>query len=180
MPPRQFNVFSELVVPYPGETFLWVVNAAEIPSGNSVTVSSSDWPLTLPSYTVTPGPGTSATAEGSGSGTFECDPTAPNVSEQTIVLASQPPISFCTDVEVLPGDYFIWENNTAKPVLIAPSGENWWPLDGEQHEVPPNGWLTLLVPTVAEDGEYSLNVTAEGAGVCPEAGQPKIIIDTGK
>jgi hypothetical protein len=183
MPPRQFNVFSEIVVPYPGETFLWVVNAAEIPSGNSVTVSSSDWPLANPSYTVEPGPGTSATAASTGDpGTFECDPPAPNVSEQTIVLASQAPISICNNVEVLPGDYFIWENTTKKPVLIAPDpgNKNYWPLEGAQHEVPPNGWLSLLVSTEAEDGEYTLVVSTEGAGACPQATQPKIIIETGK
>jgi hypothetical protein len=183
MPSRQFNVFSEIVVPYPGETFEWVVNAAEIPSGNSVTVSSSDWPLALPSYTVAPGQGTSATAKGSGSAsTFACSPAATNVSTQNIVLASQAPISICSNVNVLPGDYFIWENNTPKPVLIAPdtNNSNFWPLESGQHEVPPNGWLAVMVPTEAEDGEYALTVSTEGAGVCPQAGQPKIIIDPGK
>ena len=184
MPPRQFNVFSEIVVPYPNETFLWVVNAAEITEGDSITVSSSDWPLAVDSYTVEPGPGTSATAKGSGSaGTFNCSPTdATNVSTQNIVLASQPPIAICSDVNVLPGQYFIWENNTSKPVLIEPDPDNsnFWPLEGGQHEVPPNGWLTVLVPTDADSGEYTLAVSTEGGGVCPQAGQPKIIIDPDK
>ena len=85
-------------------------------------------------------------------------------------------------MNVLPGDYFIWENNTPKPVVIAPdtNNSNFWPLESGQHEVPPNGWLAVLVPTEAEDGEYALTVSTEGAGVCPQAGQPKIIIDPGK
>jgi hypothetical protein len=51
---------------------------------------------------------------------------------------------------------------------------------GGMGEVPPNGWLAVLVPTGAEDGEYALTVSTEGSGACPEAGQPKIIIDPDK
>jgi hypothetical protein len=104
------------------------------------------------------------------------------VSEQNIVLASQAPISICSDVNVLPGDYFIWDNNTSKPVVISPdtNNPNFWPLESGQHEVPPNGWLAVMVPTEAEGGEYALTVSTEGAGACPQAGQPKIIIDPGK
>ena len=182
---RTFNVFSELVVPYPGETFAWVVNQAEIPTGQtSITVSSSDWPLTESSYVVVPGPGTPATAEDEPGieATFACDPPAPNVDTQTLALAAEAPISVCSDVNVVPGDYFIWENTTAGPVTITPddNNTNFWPLPGQSHEVPANGWLALQIPDDADDGEYTLVIATENGGaVCPQAAQPKIIIQSG-
>ena len=182
---RQFNVFSELVVPYPGETFLWVVNQAEIPTGNtSITVESDDWPLTEASYVVTPGTGTQATADQDPGeeATFACTPPAPNVETQTLALAAQPPVSICVDVTVVPGDYFIWENTTNATLTITPddNNDNYWPLPGQQHQVPANGWLALQIPEDAEDGNYTLVVAMEGGGTaCPELAQPKLIIQSG-
>ncbi len=177
---RQFNVFSELVVVAPSETFEWVVNSIEIQQGNSITVSSSDWPLTAPSYSVSAGTGTQATAQNTPgiAGTFSCTPSAPNVRLQTLVTAAQGFISVCDDVSAKPGDYFIWQNTTSKHVRIAPDegNDNFWPLPGQEHEVPANGTLALQVPAEAEVGEYLLTVTSEGSAACPQAGQPKIII----
>jgi hypothetical protein len=181
---RSFNVFSEMIVPYPGETFNWVANAAEVPSGSTITVSSSDWPLTESSYTVTPGTPTQATAnnEPNAEGTFECSPAAPDVTTQNIVIAAVAPVDVCDDVAVIPGDYFIWQNDTSETVIITPDpgNENYWPLPGEQHEVPPSGYLTLQIPTNAAPGQsYDLVVaTAGGGAACPQAGQPKIIVGT--
>jgi hypothetical protein len=179
---RQVNVFSELVVPYPGETFLWVVNAAEIPAGStSITVSSTDWGLTEASYVVVPGTGTPATAddEPGDAGTFSCAPPAPNVETQTLALAAQAPVSICSDVTVSAGEYFIWENATNETVTITPDdeNENYWPLPGDQHEVPANGWLALMIPEDAKNGNYTLVVaTANGGAACPQAAQPKIVV----
>jgi hypothetical protein len=181
---RRFNVFSELVVSYPGETFLWVVNAAEIPTGStSVTVSSNSWPLTQGAYVVTPGTGTQATAENSpgADAIFSCTPPAPNNDEQSMVIAAQAPSSVCTDVNVAPGEYFIWDNQTNHAITIKPdeNNKNYWPLPGEQHVVPANGWSSIQIPGDAEEGEYTLVVASEGNAVCPENAQPKIIIQSG-
>ena len=176
---RSFNVFSDIVVAVPNETFTWVANENE---GSSIVVSSSNWGLALPSYTV-PGAG-SATATASGPpgtvGTFSCQPPAENVSTQTLVIASQGYISICDDVMVGPGDYFVWQNTTSEPVVISPDPANpdFWPLESQQHTVPPNGFLAVLVPADAVmNNEYPLVVAMEGgAGACDEATQPKIII----
>jgi hypothetical protein len=177
---RQFNVFSELVVPYPGETFEWVMNPAE---GSTVTLSPSNgsWPLANPSYTVNAGTPTSATASGEANsqGDFQCSPAAPGVTTQKIIVAAQAPIPVCEDVVVVAGDYFIWQNDTANAVSITPDpgNSNFWPLPSQEHEVPANGHLALQIPTDAEEAEYTLVVTSEGGGaVCPEAAQPKIIV----
>jgi hypothetical protein len=181
---RKFNVFSELVVPYPGEVFEWVVFANEITPGNTVTVSSTAWPLTAPSYPVQPGHPVAATVANTpgAQGTFACSPPANNVTTQTIVVASQPPISICNNVNVIPGDYFIWENTNTKPVLIKPdeANTNFWPLPSQEHVVPANGYTAVLIPTDATENSYSLVITMEGAAVCPDNAQPKIIIGSGK
>lgn len=181
---RSFNVFSELVVPYPGETFQWVVNQAEIPQGQtSVTVSSSQWCLQNPSYTVSPGSGTQALANGSGAGTFSCNPPAPEVQSQSIVLAAQTPIDICEDVAVEAGDYFIWQNDTNETVVITPDDTNagYWPLPSQQHTVPPNDFLTLQIPQDANDGSFLLVIATEnGSEVCSQAAQPKLIVGSGK
>jgi hypothetical protein len=182
---RNINVFSELVVVWPTETFSWVVNSAEIPTGSSsIVVSSSDWPLPESSYTVTPEAGVTVTVgqDPGEQGTFQCNPPAPNVGTQRFLVASQVPVSVCNNVSVTPGDYFLWENSNAEPVVITPdeSNENFWPLPDQEHEVPANGWLALQVPSDARDGDYTLVVTsANGGAVCPEAAQPKIIIQSG-
>jgi hypothetical protein len=178
---RQFNVYSALVVPVPNETFEWVATSAE----GSVEVSAlaqSTWPLTGTSYSVPAGGTTSATAGPTAgvAASFQCNPPATDVTSQAIVIASQGFISFCSDVEVDPGDYFVWENTTSTAVVIKPNPENpnFWPLESEMHTVPPNGWVTVLVPENAEDGEYPLVLTLEGGGAaCPDlANQPKIVI----
>jgi hypothetical protein len=182
---RQFNVYSALVVPIPNEIFEWVAGENE----GTVVVSpvpDTTWPLTSSSYTVPGGGGFPATANGvaGAEGTFVCDPVAPDVTTQTIVIASQGFISFCSDVNVNAGDYFVWENTTSSPIVVAPDPDNpnWWPLEADEHTVPPNGYLTVLVPEEAEDGNYPLSVTIEGAGTaCPDlANQPVIKVGSNK
>lgn len=181
---RKFNVFSALVVPYPGETFEWVVNANEIASGDTVTVSSSAWPLTFPSYTVQPGHPATATASNKpgAKGNFACSPPANNVTTQTIVVASQAPVSICNNVVVMPGDYFIWENTNPKPVLIKPDDANpdFWPLSSQEHMIAANGYAATLIPTDATVNSYTLIVTMEGTAVCTQTAQPKLIVGSGK
>jgi hypothetical protein len=179
---RQFNVFSELVVPYPGETFEWVVNQAEIGSNTSATVSSNNWPLTQASYTVSPGSPTQATAQSTANitGQFTCSPPAADVTNQVMVISADVPVNVCNDVNVAPGEYFIWQNDMTVSVIVTPdpANINFWPLPEQQHTVPPNGYLTLLIPEDATtEQEYPLVVGLEtGVAACPEAGQPKIIV----
>jgi hypothetical protein len=178
---RQFNVYSTLVVPVPNETFEWTATSAE----GSVEVSAlaqSTWPLTGTSYTVPAGGTTTATAGPTAgvAASFQCNPPATDVTSQAIVIASQGFISFCSDVNVGPGNYFVWQNTTSTGVVITPdpANPNFWPLESQQHTVPPNGYLTVEVPEDAEDGEYPLALTLEGGGAaCPEeANQPKIVV----
>ena len=184
---RQFNAYSELVVLAPNETFEWVVNANQItPPATSVTVSSSDWPLANPSYEVVPGTPKQATANNkpNAEGTFECSPPGGNVSAHTIVIASQGFIAVCDPVTADPGDYFIWQNGNAKPVLIIsdPSNKDFWPLASQGHEVSANGTTAVQIPDDADrypDG-YLLKVTIEGSRTCPDAAQPKLIVGSGK
>lgn len=176
---RKFNVYSPLVVLYPNETFEWLVNAAEAPS---VTVEPvTTWPLTAGQYNVTAGTPSQAIA-GSQSNIeaqFTCTPPPKNVTTQTIVVAAREMIHVCNDVNVLPGEYFIWKNDTANSVNIAPDGANtdFWPLPGQDHDVPANGWLALQVPATAEtDKSYLLVLTFEGGGACAQNTQPKLIV----
>jgi hypothetical protein len=184
---RQFNAYSEQIVLAPNETFEWVVNANQVtPPATSVTVSSDDWPLPDPSYEVIPGTPTQATANNTPneSGAFECSPPGANVSSHTIIIAAQNFVPVCTGVTADPGDYFIWQNGNAKPVLIIsdPSNKDFWPLSGQGHVVGANGTTAVQIPEDADpypDG-YVLKVTMEGSLICPQAAQPKLIVGSGK
>jgi len=180
---HQFNVFSELVVTHPTETFEWVVNQSELPSGStSVTVSptGSSWPLSASSYTVVPGTPTPATVNGSGQAGFQCNPAAPNVSTQTIIVTRHAPFGMCDDVSVDRGDYFIWKNDTANAVVIEPDPANsdFWPLPSQSYTVQPHTRVHAQIPADAVRGKsYSLLVQTEsGSGVCPQNTQPKLSV----
>jgi hypothetical protein len=184
---RSFNVFSELVVVWPGEQFNWVVNQDELGSGTSaqVTVSPSSLLTPVGPYIVTPATPVSATASATpGQGTITCNPVAPGIATQTIIVAAVK-ADICGDVSVDPGDHFIWENKQTSPVLVSPDPTNdaFWPLPDQEHWVPANGWLVAQIPADAKSGmSYTLQLTMNGkAFSCsPMAAQPKIIVGSGK
>jgi hypothetical protein len=180
---RKFNVFSPLVVVAPNETFEWVLMEAE---GTSVTMEPvTTWPLTAGEYIVEAGTPLAATAANQPNveAAFTCEPLPNNVTSQKIVVASQGLIDVCQNVNVMPGDYFIWKNDTAKTVSIVPDGgnTNFWPLSSQDHEVPPNGWSAVQIPSTATlDQSYTLVVTFEGGAGCPQLAQPKIIVGSAR
>lgn len=180
---HQFNVFSELVVTHPNETFEWVVNQSELPPGStSVTISptGSSWPLSASSYTVVPGTPTQATVNGRVQAGFQCSPAAPNVGSQTIVVACHTPFGLCDEVLVNRGDYFIWENDTANTVVITPDPSNadFWPLPAQSYTVQPHTRIHAQIPADAvRNKSYNLLVqTANGTGICAQQTQPKISV----
>jgi hypothetical protein len=184
---RSFNVFSELVVVWPGEQFNWAVNQDELGSGTSaqVTVSPSSLLTPVGPYNVTPTTPVSATASGTpGQGTITCIPVAPGVAKQTIVVAVVK-ADICGDVSVDPGDHFIWENKQTSPVLVSPDPTNdaFWPLPDQEHWVPANGWLVAQIPADAKsEMSYTLQLTMNGkAFSCSPMGtQPRIIVGSSK
>jgi hypothetical protein len=181
---RQFNVYSPLIVVVPNENFDWVLNSAE---ASSVTVEPvSTWPLTDSSYTVnagTPVPASVSGTAAAGSYSFTCNPPAPNVTSQQIIVAARNFVDVCSSVTLMPGDYFIWKNDTANPVTIAPDPSNpdFWPLGSQSHGVGAHGHLALQIPADAEMGKsYNLVVTFQGGGGgCPQDTQPKLIVGSG-
>lgn len=190
MSTRSFNVFSERIVVWPGESFQFVVHHDETGSGEGVEVTISGVSLTPAGpYNVTPTVPVTVTAPAAAAqGTISCDPPDPGVATQNIVVATLK-ADVCGDVEVTPGAYFIWENTQVNPVLIraAPGNENFWPLPDEEHEVPAKGWLPLQIPTDAipndqENLACELKLTVNGKDfICnPRGTQPKIIIDSNK
>jgi hypothetical protein len=184
---RNINVFTPVVVVAQSETFNWVVQAAEIPSGDSaIEVESNDWPLPISEYTVTPTAPVSVTVPktaATGSYDFDCDPSAPNALEQTLVVIEQLACDPCAGATVSPGGYFVWVNDGPKAATIEPdpNNANFWPLPDDRYEVPPNDWLVLQVPSNAADGEYAIIVSnPDGKGRCAALGQPKIIVTSGQ
>jgi hypothetical protein len=183
MPNRQFNVFSSQIVVVPNETFDWVLNPAE---AGSVTVQPvSSWPLTQSQYSVTAGTPTQANVNSSataGSYAFNCNPPAPDVASQSIVVAARDFVDVCSSFTLMPGDFFIWKNDTANAVTIAPDPANpdFWPLGSQSHTIGAHGHLALSIPTDADRGkEYNLVITFDGGGGCTQDTQPKLIVGTG-
>jgi len=82
----------------------------------------------------------------------------------------------------MPGDYFIWINDTANAVTIAPDPNNddFWPLESQSHTIQPHGHLALQIPDDADANmEYALIVTFAGGGSCTQDTQPKLIVGSG-
>jgi hypothetical protein len=52
---RSFNVYSEQIILWAGEVFNFILNANEVSTGDSVVLTSSDWPLPPGPYTVKAG-----------------------------------------------------------------------------------------------------------------------------
>jgi hypothetical protein len=184
---RSFNVFSELVVLWPNEQFSWVVNQNELGSGSSVQVTVSPSDLLTPAgpYTVTPTTPVSATASGTAEqGTITCNPPAPDVTTQTIIIAAVK-ADICGDVSVNPGDHFIWENTQKSPVLVSPdpTNDDFWPLPDQEHWVPANGWLVAQVAdTAMPNMSYVLQLSMNGQpfNCNPMGTQPKLIVGSNK
>jgi hypothetical protein len=182
---RQFNVFSPVIVTYPNETFEWVVTAAELGTNTSVTVEPADgsWPLDQPSYVVTADTPVSATVTGNTDADFECKPTpAPNVTVQKIITAPLPSNPACNGAVGVPGDYFIWSNETFVDTLIIkpdPASGLYWPLPQPYYAVPPNSWIAVEIPDDAIEGAYPVIVENKlGQPQCPQLGQPVIIVQS--
>lgn len=183
MPNRQFNVYSALVVVVPGEPFDWVANTAE---GTQVTVNAGgNWPLDKNQYTVTPttpAPASVNSGAAAGSYSFSCDPAAPNVQSQALIVAALDFVDPCSDVTVIPGEYFIWLNDTGSAVTIAPdpANDDFWPFESQSHTISAHGHLAVQIPPDADAGKtYNLVVTYEGGGGCTQNTQPKLIVGTG-
>jgi len=176
---RKFNVYSPVIVVVPGENFDWVLNSAEAPS---VTVQpATSWPLNQNSYSVTAGTPAQATVAASatkGAYSFSCTPADPNVGSQKIVVAARQFINPCSDVSVMPGDYFIWKNENTGGVTIEPDPGNsdFWPIEGQHHYIQGGGHHAVQVLPNAGAGSYNLVVTFDGGGGCTQATQPKLIV----
>jgi hypothetical protein len=183
---RSFNVYSEQIILWAGEVFNFILNANEVSTGDSVVLTSSDWPLPPGPYTVkagTPFAVTAGTVLGA-QGTFTCTPPAPDVTTQTVMIAAVK-VDICTDVSVNPGEHFIWENAQSSPVLISPDpdNDNFWPLPDQEHWVPAKGWLVVQVPADAQSGtNYTIKLTMNGKPFScnPMGTQPKIIIGSNR
>jgi hypothetical protein len=177
---RQFNVFSPFLVVVPNEAFEWVLDSAE---ASSVIVRPvSTWPLTESQYTVTAGTPEPASVSNSATGgiyPFACTPPAPNVTEQRLAVAARNFVDVCGSFSIMPGEYFIWRNDTVNAVTIAPDPNNddFWPLPGQSYTIQAHGHVALQIDPEAEtEKEYVLVVTFEGGGGCTEASQPKLIV----
>jgi hypothetical protein len=184
MPIRQFNVFSAEVVTYPGETFQWVLGN-DAASSQGVTVQpTGSWPLDQSSYNVSPASNTASATVSAGAepgeSDFTCNPPAPTVTTQKLIVAAQNIVELCTDVVVDQGDHFIWQNLTSQTVTITadPGNTNDWPLDQDQYVVAPNQWVSVKVPEDALEDSYTLLITnADGSSPCQMMGtQPKIVV----
>ncbi|HEX3661442.1 MAG TPA: hypothetical protein VHU89_08415 [Acidobacteriaceae bacterium] len=188
MPTRQFNAYSEKVVVYAGETFNWFATTAEVQNG-AVSIQSSSWPLstTTPYQLTSSNPTCPASVPGSAAApnayTFTCTPADPDVTTQTLIIARQYVTNFCSDVQVVAGDHFIWHNTTSLSATIAPStgNANNWPLAQTDYDVAPGDWVEVKIPADAQPGEYTLNVTySDGSTPCDtKATQPKISVSGG-
>jgi hypothetical protein len=181
--PRQFNVFSPVVVVYQNETFQWIVTAQELGSSSSIVVQPSGgaWPLDKPSYTVTAAAPVTAKVTGTAGAGFTCNPPPTNVTAQKIVTTPRAAGSACNATTVAPGDYLIWLNDSTDTLFIAPDpgNANYWPLPQPQYAVPPNSWIAVAVPSEAANGSYPITVNDKlGQPQCLTHAQPIIIVQS--
>ena len=182
MPNRKFNVYSPLIVVVPGESFEWELNPSE---ASSVTVQPvTSWPLTQNQYSVTAGtpvPASVSNPASAGGSSFTCTPAAPNVTSQQIIVAARNFVDVCDSFTMMPGQYFIWKNDTGSAVTISPDPANtdFWPFQGQSHSISAHGHKALQIPADAQiNKSYNLVVTFDGGG-CPAATQPKLIVGSG-
>jgi hypothetical protein len=175
---RKIDVYKTPVVVRAGETFEW-----ENKSGNTVTVSSSTWPLTQSSYQVVAATSQNATVNtnasaGSSSGFQSSPPPSPPTTQNMIVAGWHGEV--CSDVTVLPNQYILWHNGNSSSVTIKPQSGTTWPWSNSSFSVSPGGDLVVQVPTGAQEGSYPIVVTlANGSNPClgsKATGNPTIMI----
>jgi hypothetical protein len=179
---RKIDIYKTPVVVRAGETFEW-----NNKTGNTVTVSSSTWPLTQSSYQVAAASKQSATVNtnasaGSSSSFQSSPPPNPPVTQNMIVAGWHGEV--CSDVTVMPNQYVLWHNGNSSAATIAPASGTTWPWSNGSFSVAADGDLVVQVPTGAQVGNYPLVVTlANGTNPClgPKAtGNPTIIIGGSK
>jgi hypothetical protein len=188
MPTRTFNIFSEKVVVYAGETFDWTVSSDAV-APNDISLGSQTWTLDPDSFTfesggpLTQSATVEAPAEAPDSYIFACNPPAPNIVSQSLVIARQYVTNLCNDVFVMPGDHFIWHNLASQGVSIAPAeGQaEFWPFSEESFDLAPGHWVAVHVPDGATEAECTLEITyADGTTPCDVlATQPKLNVGGG-
>jgi hypothetical protein len=147
------DVYSTSVVVYEAETFDWTISGQD--GQASVTVqplAGQSWPFTPSSFSVTRGNGTPATVTGTpGNYQFQCNPAAPTSPQ-----------------------------NSGNPAIVIQAAHlATWPLvQGAPVIIQGNSTQIVQVSPNAAVGDYPITVTMQqgGTGVCPQAGDPKIIV----
>jgi len=173
------DVYSTPVVVYEGETFDWTISGQD--GQASVTVqplAGQSWPFTPSSFSVTRGNGTPATVLSGTAGEyqFQCNPAAPT-SPQSLIVAKV--FGQCADPHAKPGAYFAWQNSGNAAIVIQAAHGATWPLaHGASVPIQGNSTQIVQVSPNAAVGDYPITVTMQqgGTGVCPQAGDPKIIV----
>jgi hypothetical protein len=175
---RKIDIYKTPVVVRAGETFEW-----NNKTGNTVTVSSSTWPLTQSSYQVVAATTQSATVNttasaGSSSGFQSSPPPNPPTTQSMIVAGWHGKV--CDDVTVMPNQYILWHNGNSSSVTIKPQTGTTWPWPDASFSVDAGGDLVKQVPSGTEAGDYPITVTlANGNSACAgikAGGNPTIMI----
>lgn len=173
------DVYSTPVVVYEGETFDWTISGQDGQASVTVApVPGQSWPFSQSSFSVTRGNGTQATVNTSSAGTyqFQCNPAAPT-SPQSLIVAKV--FGQCGDPQAQQGQYFAWQNSQNAAIVIQASAGVTWPLvQTAPVVIPGNSTVIVQVSASAAVGDHGITVTMQqgGSGVCPQAGNPKIII----
>ena len=173
------DVYSTPVVVYEGETFDWTISGQD--GQATVTVEpivGQSWPFSQPMFPVARGQGTQATVNTGSAGTyqFQCNPAAPT-SPQSLIVAKV--FGQCADPHAKPGAYFAWQNSQNAAIVIKASPGVTWPLvQNAPVVIPGNSTVVVQVSPTAIVGDHGISVTMQqgGSGVCPQAGDPKIIV----
>src|SRR5712671_377201 len=172
------DVYSTPVVVYEGETFDWTISGQDGQASVTVQpVAGQSWPFSPSSFSVTRGNGTPATVTGTpGSYQFQCNPAAPTTPQSLIVAKV---FGQCADPHAKPGKYFAWQNSGNAAIVIQPTVGVTWPLvQSAPVVIQGNSTQIVQVSPNATVGDYGISVTMQqgGSGVCPQAGNPVIIV----
>ncbi|MGZ4858582.1 MAG: hypothetical protein ACXV5R_00305 [Candidatus Angelobacter sp.] len=173
------DVYSTPVVVYEGETFDWTISGQDGQASVTVEpIAGQSWPFSQSVFQVTRGNGTQATVNTSSAGTyqFQCNPAAPT-SPQSLIVAKV--FGQCGDPQAQRGQYFAWQNSQHAAIVIQASTGVAWPLvQSAPVVIPGNSTVIVQVSASAAVGDHGITVTMQqgGSGVCPQAGNPKIII----
>ncbi|MGC2744722.1 MAG: hypothetical protein WA672_16225 [Candidatus Angelobacter sp.] len=172
------DVYSTPVIVYQGEIFDWTISGQDGQASVTVEpVSVQSWPFSQSSFSVSRGNGTQATVNGApGTYEFQCSPAAPT-SPQTLIVAQV--FGQCSDPQASSGGYFAWQNSQNAAILIKAARGVTWPLvQSEPVVILGNSTVIVQVLSNATVGDYGIRVTMQqgGSGVCPQAGDPRIIV----